>query len=56
MAAVPVRGAIDVRYPYPFPDVVTLGYPHVLVNAVGVACAFALTGTVLFAITRWRSR
>ncbi|MEP7185321.1 MAG: Pr6Pr family membrane protein [Rhodanobacter sp.] len=50
------RGAIDGRYPYPFLEVATLGYPRVLMNAAGVACAFALTGGVLFVVTRWRAR
>ncbi|MDQ6646691.1 MAG: Pr6Pr family membrane protein, partial [Pseudomonadota bacterium] len=50
------RGAIDGRYPYPFLEVTTLGYPRVLVNAIGVASVFALIGGVLFVITRWRAR
>lgn len=50
------RGAIDGRYPYPFLDVATLGYPRVLLNAAGVACVFALAGGALFVITRRRGR
>jgi hypothetical protein len=50
------RGAIDGRYPYPFLQVATLGYPRVLINAAGVACIFALAGGVMFAIARWRAR
>jgi hypothetical protein len=50
------RGAIDGRYPYPFLEVATLGYPRVLMNAAGVACAFAAVGGLLAAVTRWRAR
>lgn len=36
-----VLGAMRGRYPYPFIDVIALGYPRVLVNAVVILAVFA---------------
>lgn len=48
-----VRGALIGRYPYPFLDVVTLGYFRVLLNALVICSAFLGLSLLLVAITRW---
>jgi hypothetical protein len=40
------RGALDGFYPYPFIDVATIGIERVLMNAMGLLVAFAVTGQV----------
>lgn len=41
------HGAVTDWYPYPFTDVTTLGYPHVLINMAAVVVIAVLLGTVL---------
>lgn len=52
VAIIVVRGAVAHRYPYPFIDVTTLGYPRVLLNTVGLTIAFLLVGLIYVAIDR----
>lgn len=47
-----VRGAAVSEYPYPFVDVVQLGYPAVIVNIFGLSAAFIAVGLVLIAVDR----
>ncbi len=47
-----IRGAFSGYYPYPFVDVVKLGYPHVLLNSFTVAIAFMLVALVLIGIDK----
>ncbi len=47
-----VRGEVVGVYPYPFVDVGALGYGRVLVNALGVAVAFAGVALLLVAVGR----
>jgi hypothetical protein len=43
-AYVMTRGEILFSYPYPFIDVLTLGYVRTLVNAIGFLCGFIVVG------------
>ncbi|MCF6303859.1 MAG: Pr6Pr family membrane protein [Rhodobacteraceae bacterium] len=43
-----VRGAIIGWYPYPFLDVITLGYPMVAANIAGLVAAFLLVGMLVY--------
>lgn len=43
-AYVMTRGEILFSYPYPFIDVLTLGYAQTLVNAIGFLCGFIMVG------------
>jgi len=52
LAVVLIRGALSGYYPYPFLDVVKLGYPQVLINSVGVAVAFILVSLLFVAVDR----
>jgi hypothetical protein len=47
-----VRGAVVGRYPYPFIDVNVLGYPQVLLNALGLLAAFLVLGLIFVALDR----
>jgi len=47
-----LRGAWLHEYPYPFLDVVALGYPNVLLNSVGVAALFGVLGLLIIALDR----
>jgi len=51
-----IRGAFSGYYPYPFVDVVKLGYPHVLLNSCAVAIAFILVALVLIGIDKLMSK
>ena len=51
-----VLGAIRGRYPYPFIDVLVLGYPRVLVNAAGILAIFALLCLALIGLGRLDQR
>ena len=51
-----VRGAVIGAYPYPFIDVVRLGYGQVLINVVGIAVFGVIIGAIFVAIDRWLSR
>lgn len=42
-----VRGAIEGRYPYPFINVVQIGWPRTLENAAMIAVAFIIAGEAL---------
>jgi hypothetical protein len=50
------RGAMTHWYPYPFLDVTTLGYPHVLLNACAVLLVFIAVAALLLALGRWQVR
>jgi len=45
-----LRGAISNVYPYPFLDVVKLGYEQVVLNALGLLAAFYALGLIVVAI------
>lgn len=47
-----VRAQFDGFYPYPFLDVSDLGWPRVLLNAVGMAIAFLAAGLAMVALSR----
>lgn len=55
-AYVLIRGAVNHWYPYPFLNVGTLGYLHVLANACVVLLAFVVIGLLLVALGRWQVR
>ncbi|MBT2338882.1 MULTISPECIES: Pr6Pr family membrane protein [Pseudomonas] len=47
-----VRGALVESYPYPFLEVDTLGYPHVMINAAMILLGFILVALVVIALDR----
>ncbi len=47
-----VRGAVSGYYPYPFLDVVKLGYAKVLMNSLGLASAFILLSLAFIAVDK----
>ncbi|KIA87658.1 Pr6Pr family membrane protein [Flavobacterium sp. AED] len=51
-----IRGAFFSFYPYPFVDVVLLGYNLVLLNSFFMLLAFLFFGTLLIVIGKLRSR
>jgi hypothetical protein len=51
-----LRGVWLQSYPYPFIDVLSLGYPQTLLNSAGLLVVFLLLGSVLVAISRARFR
>ena len=51
-----LRGLWLQSYPYPFIDVIVLGYPRILVNALALLVVFLLVGTLFVAVARWRLR
>ncbi|WP_439518214.1 Pr6Pr family membrane protein [Hydrogenophaga sp.] len=51
-----LRGHWLQSYPYPFIDVMALGYAQSLVNALGLLAAFLLMGMGFVAVARWRLR
>ncbi|MDP3810473.1 MAG: Pr6Pr family membrane protein [Hydrogenophaga sp.] len=54
LAYVLLRGVWLQNYPYPFIDVLALGYPQTLLNSAGLLVVFLLLGSVLVAISRAR--
>jgi len=52
LAVILIRGAFSGYYPYPFLDVTQLGYPHALLNCVGVAVAFIIVAILCVGIDR----
>lgn len=52
-----IMGAITDKYPYPFFDVTTLGYPAVLLNGLGFMLFYGLIGLVLISVNnRWAEK
>lgn len=51
-----VRGEITGYYPYPFIDVIQLGYSKVIMNSVGLVIAFSGLSLFLVAIGKFMSR
>jgi hypothetical protein len=51
-----VHGAASGWYPYPFLDVVDLGYPRVLANIVGLVLVFLILELTLVGLGRWLER
>jgi hypothetical protein len=49
-----VRGHFDGRYPYPFINVVRLGWTQTALNVGGIALGFILAGIALVWIDSWR--
>ena len=49
------RGPFVNSYPYPFIDVITLGYGQTLLNALAMMLAFYLLSMLLVAATKWRA-
>jgi hypothetical protein len=47
-----VRGQLTSKYPYPFIDVLELGWPRTLINACLIAVAFMGAGYIVVAIDR----
>lgn len=43
-------------YPYPFVDVVALGYAQVVLNALAILAGFIMIGLLLIALDRWQGR
>jgi hypothetical protein len=50
------RGHWLQTYPYPFIDVNAIGYPHALLNALGLLAVFLVVGLAFVALARWRLR
>ena len=50
-----VRGSFADFYPYPFMDVMKLGYNTVLLNSVYVSLAFLVVSFLLVAVGKWKS-
>jgi hypothetical protein len=46
------RGEILFSYPYPFIDVLALGYTRTIVNAIGFLIGFIVIGYVLLGLKR----
>jgi hypothetical protein len=51
-----VRGALVQRYPYPFVDVIRLGYPRALANTAAILIGFLTASLVAIALDRWLGR
>jgi hypothetical protein len=51
-----VRGKILSSYPYPFIDVLTLGYTRSVINAVGFLSGFIVLGFALLGLSSLVSR
>ena len=51
-----LRGVWLQSYPYPFIDVLALGYPQTLLNSAGLLVVFLILGSVLVALGRARFR
>ena len=51
-----IRGYFSDYYPYPFVNVVELGYKKVLINSVGLTIFFGLISIVFVWIARFKSR
>lgn len=51
-----LRGHWLQSYPYPFIDVIALGYQQTLLNSLGLLVAFLLVGAAFVAVARWRLR
>jgi hypothetical protein len=50
-----IRGALSDWYPYPFVDVLTLGYAKVLINSAGMVVFFLLVSVIFIALGRTMS-
>lgn len=51
-----VRAHFDGKYPYPFMNVATLGWPQVIFNAVVIALGFLITGLLMVWLDRKLAR
>jgi hypothetical protein len=51
-----VHGRFTGFYPYPFIDVAKLGYGTMMLNAIGIAAAFAASGFVVLGVSRLLAR
>jgi hypothetical protein len=51
-----IRGAFTGLYPYPFIDVTSLGYPRMMINAVGFLFLFLGVGLCAVGTGRWAAR
>jgi hypothetical protein len=51
-----IRGPIADYYPYPFVDVIRLGYPKVLINAVWLGVLYLAVAAGLVALDRWLAK
>jgi hypothetical protein len=51
-----LRGHWLQNYPYPFIDVIALGYRQSLLNALGLLVVFLVLGLAFVAVARWRFR
>ena len=51
-----VRGEILLSYPYPFIDVLTLGYTRTVIAAVGFLSRFVILGFALLGLSSLVSR
>jgi hypothetical protein len=52
LAIILLRGAFSDYYPYPFLDVNKLGYPHALLNCLGIAVAFIIVSILFIGIDK----
>ena len=50
-----MRGALTGTYPYPFVDVIKLGYPAVLINIGLFVILFLGLSVIMVAVGRWRA-
>ncbi|MDF2997489.1 MAG: hypothetical protein K0R27_3126 [Xanthobacteraceae bacterium] len=50
------RGVIGGRYPYPFMDVLEIGWPQTLLNVALIALGFILAGWALVWLDHWLAR
>jgi hypothetical protein len=51
-----VHGRFTGFFPYPFIDLTTLGYGQTVLNALGIAAAFAASGYVILVVSRLLAR
>ncbi len=56
LALIMIRGALSDWYPYPFVDVLALGYAKVLINSAGMVVFLLLVSAVFIALGRTMSK
>jgi len=51
-----IRGAFSGFYPYPFLDVLKIGYPQTFLNCLGVTVVFVVLSLLFIAIGKWMAK
>ena len=51
---VTIRGELIDKYPYPFIDVIEIGYPEAITNGMMLIASFAVLGYALLVLIRFR--